>query len=197
LAFLPLLLGLVINVIPRVYDQHIFDHHRDCGLPIRPETKARSLITSCPSLAFGLWLFAWTIPPRILNVHWIISMIGLVFIGYATNDLAYVLFGYLTDSYGKYAASACAALSLSRTLMAAIFPLFTYTMYSKLGGNVSTSIFAAIATLFCVTPLLFVRYGRQIRKMSRFAQTDDDDDDDDHGTHSLPDAEKSAHSGYS
>lgn len=177
LAFLPLLLGLVINVAPRIYDQHIFEHCRDNNVPIRAETKARSLVTSCPSLAIGMWLFAWTIPPRILNVHWIVSMIGLVFIGYATNDLAYVLFGYLTDSYGRYAASACAALSLFRTLMAGIFPLFTYIMFTELGGNLSTSIFAAIATLFCVTPLLFIKYGRQVRKMSHFAHTDDDDCD--------------------
>ena len=188
LAFLPLLLGLVINILPRVYDQHLFDHYRDNGIPIRAETKARSLLTSCPSLAIGMWLFAWTIPPRVLNVHWIVSMLGLVFIGYATNDLAYVLFGYLTDSYGKYAASACAALSLSRTVMAGIFPLFTYTMYTKLGGNVSTSIFAAIATLFCVTPIFFIQYGRQIRKISRFAQTDDDD----HDTRGITDAEKAS-----
>lgn len=190
LAFLPLLLGLVINVIPRVYDQHVFDHHRDNDIPIRAETNARSLVTSCPSLACGMWLFAWTIPPLVLSVHWVVSMVGLVFIGYATNDLAYVLFGYLTDSYGQYAASACAALSLSRTLMAAIFPLFTYTMYTKLGGNISTSIFAAIATLFCVTPLVFIKYGREVRKISRFAQTDEDD----HSTLDFSDAEKASDS---
>ena len=187
LAFLPLLLGLVINVAPRLYDQHVFEDYRDNSIPIRVETKAKSLVTSCPSLAFGLWLFAWTIPPQGLNVHWIFSMLGLVFVGYATNDLAYILFGYLTDSYGQYATSACTALSLSRTIMAAIFSLFTYTIYSRLGGNLSTSIFAGIATVFCVTPLIFIKYGRQVRKMIRFAQTDDDDHD---GNRVIADADK-------
>ena len=174
LSFIPILLGLVLNVLPRVYDQKLFTRYRTQNIPLRPETKVNSLLTSCPALAVGLWLFAWTIPPYVPHVHWIVSMIGLVFVGYATNDLSYVLFGYLTDSYGPYAASACAALSLSRTLMAAIFPLFTYTMYSGLGGNVATSIFAAIATMFCITPVVFIRYGRKLRGMSRFAKADDD-----------------------
>ena len=175
LAFIPLLIGLIINVLPRIYDQRIFEHHRKNNIRIRSETKIRSLITSCPSLAFGMWLFAWTIPPQVLDVHWIVSMIGLVFIGYATNDLAYILFGYLTDSYGQYAASACAALSLSRTIMAAIFPLFTFNMFVDRGGNIATSIFATIATLFCITPLLFMKFGRQVRRISRYAHTDEDD----------------------
>ena len=143
LSFIPILLGLSINVLPRIYDQKLFTRYRKQNIPLRPETKINSLITSCPALAIGLWLFAWTVPPCVPHIHWIVSMIGLVFVGYATNDLAYILFGYLTDSYGPYAASACAALSLSRTLMAAIFPLFTYTMYTGLGGNVATSIFAS------------------------------------------------------
>ena len=174
LSFIPVLLGLLFNVLPRVYDQKLFTRYHKQNTPIRPETKINSLVTSCPALAVGLWLFAWTVPPQIPHIHWAVSMIGLVLVGYATNDLSYVLFGYLTDSYGPYAASACAALSLSRTLMAAIFPLFTYTMYTGLGGNVATSIFAAIATMFCITPVVFIRYGRKLRAMSRFAQADDE-----------------------
>ncbi|KAM0795126.1 major facilitator superfamily domain-containing protein [Usnea florida] len=182
LSFIPILLGLSINVLPRIYDQRRFTRCRRQNVPLRPETKIKSLITSCPALAIGLWLFAWTIPPRVPHVHWIVSMIGLVFVGYATNDLAYVLFGYLTDSYGPYAASACAALSLSRTLMGAIFPLFTYTMYTGLGGNVATSVFAAIATVFCMTPVVFIKYGRTLRNMSHFAQSDEDGDHKDEET---------------
>ena len=182
LSFIPILLGLSINVLPRIYDQKLFTRYRKQNIPLRPETKINSLITSCPALAIGLWLFAWTVPPRVPHIHWIVSMIGLVFVGYATNDLAHILFGYLTDSYGPYAASACAALSLSRTLMAAIFPLFTYTMYTGLSGNVATSIFASIATVFCVTPVVFIRYGRKLRGMSHFAQSDDDNDRKDEET---------------
>lgn len=177
LSFIPLLIGLLINVLPRVYDQMKFTRYRHENRPLRPETKVGSLVTACPALATGLWLFAWTVPPRVQNIHWSVSMVGLVLVGYATNDLSYILFGYLTDSYGPYAASACSALSLARTLMAAVFPLFTYTIYTGLGGNVSTSIFPAVATVFCITPVVFLKYGQRLRKLSRLAQVDESEDE--------------------
>ena len=176
LSFVPILLGLVLNVLPRLYDQRLLSRYRRNNMPVRPETKIKSLVTSCPALAVGLWLFAWTIPPRVPHVHWIVSMIGLVLVGYAANDFPYILSGYLTDSYGSYSASACAALMLPRTLISATIALFTHAMYTNLGGNVATSVFAALATLFCITPVLFIRYGRKLRARSRFAQGADDDD---------------------
>lgn len=183
LPFLALLVGLILNVIPRFYDQNLFSNYRRSGRTLTPESKVHSLVTACPALAIGLWIFAWTIPPMVPHVHWIGSMFGLALVGYATNDLAYMLFGYLTDSYGPYAASACSSLSLSRTIMAAVFPLFTYDMYTGLGGNISTSIFAAIATVFCITPILVLRYGSKIRQISRFAVSDQEEDkhDEEHG----------------
>ena len=175
LAFLPILLGLLINVLPRIYDQRCLEQHKDGTSPTRAESKIRSLMISCPSLAFGLWLFAWTIPPKVLVVPWELSMIGLVFIGYATNDFAYVLFGYLTDTYGEHATSACTALNLSRTTMAALFPLFTWNMYMYLGSNIATTVFATIATIFCATPFIFIKFGGQPRRRNRYAYSDWDD----------------------
>ena len=169
LPFLSLLIGFLFNVLPRVYDQHVFEQQGDRSNPIQLDTKLRSLMISCPSLAFGLWLFAWTVPPKVLIVPWEFSMIGLVFIGYATNDFAYVLFGYLADTYGQHAVSACTALSLSRTVMAAIFPLFTWNMFLYLGSNIAITIFATIATVFCVTPLLFLKFGDHLKRRSPFA----------------------------
>ena len=60
-------------------------------------------------------------------------MAGLLLVGHATNDLSYILFGYLTDSYASYAASAYAALSLFRTTLAAVPPFVTYTGVQLLG----------------------------------------------------------------
>jgi len=43
-------------------------------------------------------------------------------------------------------------------------------MFNGLGGNVAGSILAAVATLFCVTPFIFLKYGRILRERSPFAQ---------------------------
>ncbi|SMR55103.1 unnamed protein product [Zymoseptoria tritici ST99CH_1A5] len=174
LAFIAILIGEIINILPRFYDQHIFRKYRREGRRILPESKIASFAIACPALAIGLWIFAWTTPPRVTNVPWPVSMIGLIFIGFALNDFSYVLFGYATDSYGEYASSAVSAISLTRTLAAAIFPLFAYNMFSGLGTNIAATILAAVATLFAFTPFLFLKYGATLRKKSKKACNDED-----------------------
>jgi hypothetical protein len=43
-------------------------------------------------------------------------------------------------------------------------------MYVNLGYNVATSILAGIATIFCAAPIIFIKYGKQIREKSEFAK---------------------------
>lgn len=173
LPFIAIAIGELINVLPRFYDAHIYRKYRATHRRILPESKITSFAVAAPALAIGLWLFAWTIPPRVTVVPWPVSMIGLIFVGFSINDFSYVLFGYVTDAYGGYAASAASALALARTLTAAVFPLFTYQMYTGLGSNVATSILAAVATLFALTPFVFLKYGATLRKKSPVAVNDD------------------------
>lgn len=51
-----------------------------------------------------------------------------------------------------------------------MFPLFGTRMFDGLGANVASSILAALATLFCVVPPLFIKYGKRIRGRSKFAR---------------------------
>lgn len=173
LAFIAILIGILLDVLPRIYDDYLFRRFRAQGRRLLPETKIRSFAVACPALAIGLWIFAWTTPPRVTDVPWPISMIGLIMVGFTITDFSYVLFGYVTDSYGEYAASAVSALSTTRTLAAAVFPLFTYQMFSGLGTNIAASILAAVATLFAFTPILFLRYGGQLRRKSKVANDDE------------------------
>ena len=174
LSFIAILIGILLDILPRFYDDHLFKKFRAQKRRVLPETKIRSFAIACPALAIGLWIFAWTIPPRVTNVHWIFSMIGLACVGFATADFSYVLFGYCTDTYGPMAASAVSSLSTCRTIAAAVFPLFAYQMFSGLGANVAASILAAVATLFAFTPILFLKYGRMLRKKSKVAAEDED-----------------------
>lgn len=174
LAFLALLVGILLDVLPRFYDDHLFRTFRQQRRRLQPESKIRSLALTGPLLAVGLWLFAWTVPPRVPTVPWPVSMLGLVLIGLAATDFSYVLFGYVTDAYGPYAASAVSCLSTTRTVAAAVFPLFAYQMFSGLGANLAATILAAVATLFgLVAPFLFLGYGDVLRRRSKAASDDE------------------------
>lgn len=170
LAFVPVGLGLLCGVFTRLYDQHTLVKKQRLGQKLTPEDKLTGYAIAAPLLAIGLWCFAWTVPPGVPRVHWGVSMLALIPIGFAINEIDCVLAGYLADSYTIFAASAFASLSLVRAVFSAVFPLFARQMYTDLGANYASSILAGVATIACVFPVAFLRYGRQIRRASKFAR---------------------------
>ncbi|OBT84330.1 hypothetical protein VE02_07271 [Pseudogymnoascus sp. 03VT05] len=169
LAFIPLLLGIPLSILFRIHDQRALSRRERANLALNPEQKLTGFVIAAPALAVGLWIFAWTIPPAVPNLNWAISMIGLVLVGFATNEFACTLSGYLADSYTIYASSAFAALAFLRAVLAGIFPLFAPRMYSALGQNLASTVLAAVATCFCGAALLFMKYGKAVRQKSKFA----------------------------
>ena len=114
-------------------------------------------------------MFSWTIPPRV-HMHWAVSFIGLLFVGFAANEFAYTLNRYLPDAYTVYASSGLATLAFLHALVSGLMPLFAYRIFHELGGNVARSVLAAVATMFCLTPFVFLRYGMTMRKRGAFAK---------------------------
>ena len=170
LAFIPIGIGLFFGIFTRLYDQRTLSRRRRKGQALEPEDKLFGFAIAAPSLAIAFWWFAWTIPPYGQHTHWIVSMLALVPAGFALNEFLYTLSGYLADSYTIYAASAFAGLLLSRSFVTAVILPFTHQMYVNLGANVASSILAAVATAFCLAPIVLIRYGKRIREASKFAR---------------------------
>ncbi|KAL4877939.1 major facilitator superfamily domain-containing protein [Aspergillus karnatakaensis] len=170
LPFVAIAVGLLFGLFTRLADHQTLLKYQKAGESPQPEHKLLGFSIGAPLLAVGLWWFAWTIPPRVENVHWTVSCIALVLIGYALNEFDAVLAGYLADSYLTYAASGFATLAFLRAILSAVFPLFATQMFDGLGANIAASILAAVATVFCLVPPLFVRYGARIRARSAFAR---------------------------
>lgn len=172
LIFMAIGLGTCFSAFTRVLDCYIFNLRRRQGRPIKPEDKLMGLAIGAPLLAIGLWWFGWTIPPKTnpSSTPWIVPTISLVLVGYALTELDTVLYGYISDSYLSYSASATAAVAFLRGMLSGTFPLFTKQMFNGLGANIAVSVLAGVATVFCIVPPLFLRYGERIRKRSRFAK---------------------------
>ncbi|CAG7930576.1 unnamed protein product [Penicillium olsonii] len=170
LPFLALGIGFIFNIPGRLADRKAANELSKLDCVVAPEYKLSGLKFAAPVLAGALWWFAWTIPPTIQGVHWIVSVIALVAIGYGRNELSIVLTGYLADSYSAYTGSAFAAWGLLRAVLSAMFPLFAPQMFEKLGSNVAISVLAGAMTVFMIIPLSFRRYGKTIRERSKFAQ---------------------------
>ncbi|KAG4430937.1 hypothetical protein IFR05_013575 [Cadophora sp. M221] len=169
LLFLAVFVGIFFGIFPRVKDRRVLKQRKLDGQPLHPEDKLVGFTYAAPCLAFGLWWLTLTVPPA-SNLPWYASIIGLVPIGFATNEFACTLSGYLADTYTIYASSAFAAMSFLRAILGGVFPLIGEPMYVNIGPNWATVVLASVATLFCATPILFLEFGERIRQRSRFAK---------------------------
>ncbi|RFU25011.1 hypothetical protein B7463_g11325, partial [Scytalidium lignicola] len=169
LLFLLIGCGIIFGILPRIHDYRLLKRRSRLQLHLCPEDKLFGFSFAAPSLAFGLWWLTLTIPPA-SNLPWYASLVGLVAVGFATNEFVCTLSGYLADTYTVYACSAFAAMSFLRAVLGGIFPLIGTPIYTALGSNWATAVLACIATTFCFTVPLFQTYGKRIRQRSKFAK---------------------------
>jgi hypothetical protein len=71
---------------------------------------------------------------------------------------------YTIDSFPSFAASAVAALTVSRSAFGAFLPLAGPSMYAALGYGWGNSVLGFIAIALIPAPLLIYRFGGSIRK---------------------------------
>lgn len=169
LSYIVIAIGLFFGFLVRLFDHKAVQKRKKAGTNTKPEDMLTGFTIAAPVLAIALWWFAWTVPPRV-HTHWSVSMVALIPIGFAFNEIDNVLAGYMSDSYTLYSASAFASLSIVRTLFSATFPLFGRQMYENLSPNYASTIVAALATIACVSPILLLRYGERLRERSKFAR---------------------------
>ncbi|CCF47866.1 major facilitator superfamily transporter [Colletotrichum higginsianum] len=170
LPFLAIAVGVLFTFLPRLWDMRVLRDRQRKQLPIQPEDKIIGFGFAAPALAIGLAWFAWTIPPAVVSVHWMVPTAALVLVGFAVNETAHTLSGYLADSYLLYSASAFSGLAFVRAVVSGLMPIVTHEMYAGLDANVAGSVLAGLAAAFCVTPWLFFRVSKRLRQRSPFAR---------------------------
>ncbi|KAI2620156.1 MFS general substrate transporter [Hypomontagnella submonticulosa] len=167
LSFLGIFVGMIIcclsDPVWRRVNHQLLD--RNQGNP-EPEFRLPPAIAGAVLAPIGLFIFAWSAYPW---VHWMVPIVGSGIFGCGTLLVFTGIFTFLVDAYPLYAASALAANSFTRCTFAGAFPLFGVQMYHKLGYQWGSSLLAFLTLAMMPFPYLFFRYGKQIRKKSRYA----------------------------
>ena len=170
LLFLFAALGLLLNILTRFYERHVARRHHGTKRLFTPEKKLLGFVLAAPLLAVSLWWFAWTVPPLRAGVPWAASSTSLLLLGFAVGEFDIVLTQYLRDSYTSHSWSAGNSMTFLQALFGGVFPIFTTPLYTNMNHNLSTSILAIIATIFCIIPVIFLMFGKKLRGMSKFAR---------------------------
>ena len=167
LPFLGLLIGIVIGGFANILNSRFYARRFHAnGDKAVPEARLPPMMIGSIFFAAGLFLFGWTSSK---SIFWLAPVIGTVLLGFGFFTIFQSALNYLIDTFQKYAASAIAANTFLRSVLALAFPLFVDPMYSKLGIPWATSVFAFFAVLLVPIPYLFYLYGPRIRARGRYS----------------------------
>lgn len=171
LPFLGLFVGVLFAVIINLANQprymRILDQNG--GKPV-PEARLPPMLIGGVLFAIGLFWFGWTAAPQF---SWVLPTVAAAFIGAGFNTIFQQCINFLVDTYGLYAASAVSSNTVLRSLLASAFPLVAKPMFNNLGVGPAMSVLGGIACLALPVPLVFMRYGLTLRRMSKFAPVHD------------------------
>ena len=127
----------------------------------RPEERLLHMIWFSPSVAVGLFIYGWSAE---YHAHWIVPIIGTVFIGYGAFFVLMPAQLYLVNLFGSEgAASALSANLLLRYISGTFLPLAGPRMYATLGYGWGNSLLGFLALAFLPSPVLFYKYGEWLR----------------------------------
>lgn len=131
-----------------------------------PESRLVGAIIAGPLLVVGCFWLGWT--GEYSYIPWYVPMLSTVAIGCAV-DLVFASFlSYLTDTYLMYTASAFAVNTMFRCAFGGAAPLFTTTMFERMGVNWACTLLGLVSVILCPIPVVFYKFGAQIRGNSEF-----------------------------
>ncbi|KAJ6464893.1 MFS polyamine transporter [Mycena sanguinolenta] len=168
LIFIGVGIGTTLGAVLNVY----FSRHYPAliktwrGFPPPEERLYVGMVGGC-SFAVGIFWLGWT--GQYPSVPWYVPALSTIAVGVSISSIFISFLSYLVDTYLMYSASAFAANTFCRSLVAAAFPLFTVQMFNKLGVNWACTLLGAVGLLLAPSPFLFYKYGASIRARSKFA----------------------------
>ncbi|KAF2641822.1 MFS general substrate transporter [Massarina eburnea CBS 473.64] len=169
LPFLALVIGIIISLFyVALIDQARYARVvKKCNGAAPPEARLPPAMLGATALPIGLFWFAWTNDPKI---HWFVSVSAGTLFGFGMVLLYMSLTNYIVDAYMGYSASALAASTVLRSIAGAAFPLFTASLYEKLGIHWASSVPGFLALVFVPCLIGFYKWGHILRTKTRFGQ---------------------------
>ncbi|CAG8158263.1 unnamed protein product [Penicillium nalgiovense] len=128
---------------------------------LHPEYRLLLMIWFSPFVAGGLFLYGWT---AYYKVYWFVPILGTSLMGFGAFFVITPAQLYLIDVFeSEAAASALGANNLLRYISSTFLPLAGPAMYRSLNYGWGNSLLGFIALAFVPAPVLFYKYGEQLR----------------------------------
>ena len=168
LCYLPIGAGACLSLPVFWSWDHVLASATAAGKPWTAREEARRLplaFLGGPMFAASLFWLGWTSRP---GLTFVVPMLAGLPFGFGFMLIFMALLNYLTDAYDFFAASANAAASTCRSLLAVVLPLATVPMFNRLEISGACSLLGGLSALMCVIPFVFVWKGPVLRERSPF-----------------------------
>ncbi|KAK3955878.1 major facilitator superfamily domain-containing protein [Pseudoneurospora amorphoporcata] len=168
LTYLAIGVGCLIALPIFMTWDSILTRARGRNAPWTRQEEYRRLPLAClggPMFVVSLFWLGFTSREEI--PFWVPMLAGIPF-GMGFMCVFQALLNYLTDAYEIFAASANAAASCSRSLLATLLPLATAPMFHRLGISGACSLLGGMSLIMTMMPFIFLWQGEKIRRNSKF-----------------------------
>lgn len=163
LSFLGLGVGSLLGQFAYIYfGNRTVSKHLERG-DFKPEMRLELMCVGGFFMPVGLLIYGWSAN---FETHYMVPIFGTGLIGFGLLMTFMPANTYLVDVFTTHAASAMAANTVLRSLMAALVPLSSQKMYAALGLGWGNSLLAFVSLALVPIPFLFIKYGERIRARS-------------------------------
>ncbi|RDL33668.1 MFS general substrate transporter [Venustampulla echinocandica] len=163
LAYIGIGIGFLtgVSLVAKISDPTIIRMTKANNGVFEPEMRLSTCLFFACFIPISFFWYGWAAEKA---VHWIVPIIGLIPFGFGMMGIFIPIQTYTIDSFPAYAASAIAALTVSRSLLGAFLPLAGPYMYDSLGYGWGNSVLGFIAIGLIPCPALIYKFGGKIRK---------------------------------
>ncbi|KAL4888336.1 major facilitator superfamily domain-containing protein [Aspergillus ambiguus] len=157
--------GIALAVLAEPLIRTLIDRHPPDPATGRPSPEANISVICIGAvlIPIGQLWFSWTaLPP----VHWASPILAGLLFGFGNALVFIYVVNYIAGSYGIYAASAMAGMSVIRYFFAGVLPLAGEKIYRALGVKWAATTLALVEIFLIPIPFIFYRYGGRIRRRS-------------------------------
>ncbi|GAA5821266.1 hypothetical protein JCM11251_004542 [Rhodosporidiobolus azoricus] len=167
LPFLSTFIGAVISVPITLWYQKQYLKEVKAAGQHEPEMRLPPAATGGVLIVVAFLWLGWSGYKS--SVHWIVPTISGVWQGIGGVLTFRAMQTFTIDSYEKWSASALAATVVARSVAGAVFPIFAPSLFHSIGTQWACTMLAGIMALLVPVPFLFQRYGKRLRRNSRYA----------------------------
>ncbi|KAK7691497.1 hypothetical protein QCA50_004896 [Cerrena zonata] len=170
--FLGVTFGMVFAILPypqlvRLFKRIPLPGIDRPGHEDEPEAQLKVVLSACILLPASMFWFAWASG---VETHWVVAFLASIPFGYASLMVFFAFLSYNAHVYGVYSSSASAANTFVRSVIASAFPIFAGPLLDNLGTKWGVSIFGFLSICLWPIPLIYIKYGAQLRERSHFAK---------------------------